>query len=944
MSLEKYKDKRNFNNTSEPAAETNGPEGIYPGNEGGIDEHASTVGGQASKDGGAKHTANTSENPAGTADDNAIAAGGQIGMAGGHMGIAGNQTGIAVGHADTAKDQSVTDDMPVFVIQKHYASHLHFDFRLELGGVLKSWAIPKGPSINPKDKKLAVMVEDHPLEYKDFEGVIPEGNYGAGKVYQWDSGTYHALGAANRKESEESLQDGLQKGHLTFILNGNILKGEFALIRLRKASPKDWLLIKKNDEFAGERDISKLESADEVADKDPGKKKRLKILEKSGLSPALLKQPGSEESGFALPHYDPMLATLVDKPFDRKGWLFEIKWDGYRAIAEINNDDVMLISRNQASFNTRFPAILDTLKKMQITAVLDGEIVVVDSAGRPDFQLLQQYLKNRKGVLVYYIFDILYFEGYELTGLPLISRKNLLKEVFNDFAGSSKSTGNIRISDFIEEDGIAFFNAAKNNSLEGILAKKSSGKYIPGSRSKEWLKIKIRMRQEVVIGGFTEPKGSRAKIGSLVTGVYKDGEFIFTGQVGTGLDENEIDRLYGLIETLKTNDCPFKTMPATNTKAVWVDPVFVIEVEFAEWTIENVMRQPVYIGLREDKDASGVTLEKPEKIVLNNKPNGNIIKNEDKRIISPKKNTKTNQKVILTHPDKVFWPEEKYTKKDLFDYYSNIADFILPYIIDRPQSLNRCPDGIEGECFYQKDIEYKLPEWFQTVKIHSESNNKDIDYLVCNGIDSLLYIVNLGCIDIHPWLSQTSSLEQPDFAVLDLDPLDVDFPDILKIACEAKKVLDEVGIEGFFKTSGSKGIHIFLPLGAKYTYGQSLDFIKIIAAVLNIRNPKITSLERSPDKRHNKIYLDCYQNRKGQTVAAPYCIRPRPGAPVSTPLHWEELDQNIHPEDFNMKNIFHRLESAGDIWKNIFKKNIDMEKCIKKLSGFDELKNYKTIA
>ena len=919
MSLEKYKDKRNFNKTPEPAAETK----------------STAI--------RTKHHANNSESPIGTADDNAIKADDYASTTVGNAGKAGGQKETVNGQTGVAGSQAWTADMPVFVVQKHYASHLHFDFRLELGGVLKSWAIPKGPSINPKDKKLAVMVEDHPLEYKDFEGVIPEGNYGAGKVYQWDRGTYHALGAANRKESEELLQNGLQKGHLTFILNGTVLKGEFALIRLRKASPKDWLLIKKNDEFAGENDISKLESADEVADKDPGKKKRLKILEKSGLSPALLKQTGIEENDFAVPHYDPMLATLIDKPFDNREWIFEIKWDGYRAIAEINNDDVMLVSRNRASFNTRFPAIVEALKKMRITAVLDGEIVVVDTAGRPDFQLLQQYLKNRKGILVYYVFDILYYEGYELTGLPLISRKNLLKEVFNDFAESSKSTGNIRISDFIEEDGVAFFNAAKNNSLEGVLAKKSSGKYVPGSRSKEWLKIKVKMRQEVVIGGFTEPKGSRVKIGSLVTGVYKDGEFIFTGQVGTGLDENEIDRLYGLIEPVKTNNCPFKTMPATNTKAVWVDPVFVIEVEFAEWTKENLMRQPAYIGLREDKDASGVTLEKPEKIVINNIPNGNIIKNEDKKIISPKKNTHTTQKLILTHPDKVFWPEEKYTKKDLFDYYSNIADFILPYIIDRPQSLNRCPDGIDGECFYQKDIEYKLPEWLYTVKIHSESNNKDIDYLVCNGIDSLLYMVNLGCIDIHPWLSQISNLDHPDFAVLDLDPLDVDFSSILKIAREAKKILAEIGAEGFYKTSGSKGIHIFLPLGAKYTYGQSLDFIKIIAAVLNIRNPKITSLERSPDKRRNKIYLDCYQNRMGQTVAAPYCIRPRPGAPVSTPLHWEELDQNIHPGDFNMKNIFRRLESEGDIWKNIFKKNIDMEECIKKLTGFDELKNYKTI-
>jgi bifunctional non-homologous end joining protein LigD len=900
MPLEKYEDKRNFNNTPEPAAGTNDREGTVGSHAGIADNHEGTAGGYA-----------------GTADNHTVSTG---------------------SHAGTA-------DMPAFVVQKHYASHLHFDFRLELDGVLKSWAIPKGPSVNPKDKKLAVMVEDHPLQYKDFEGVIPEGNYGAGKVYHWDSGTYHALGASNRKESEELSRDGLQKGHLTFILNGTVLKGEFALIKLKKASPKDWLLIKKNDEFAGDQDISKLESADEAADKDSGKKKRLKIFEKSGISPDFLKQPGSAEANFEIPRYDPMLASLIEQPFDSSDWIFEIKWDGYRAIAEINMDDVALLSRNQASFNARFPAIVDTLQKMQITAVLDGEIVVVDSDGRPGFQLLQQYLKNMKGALIYYIFDILYYEGYELTDLPLISRKRLLKEIFNDFAESKKNLGNIRISDFIEKDGIAFFNAAKNNNLEGILAKKSSGKYFPGGRSKEWLKIKAKMRQEVVVGGYTEPKGSRLKIGSLITGVYESGELVFTGQVGTGLDENEINRLYGLLKKIKTDNCPFKIKPATTTKASWVQPVLVTEVEFAEWTEENLMRQPVYMGIREDKDASQVYFEKPENEIIysNSSPEKAGSTELTENILNTSNKNIPATHIVLTHPDKIFWPEEKYTKKDLFEYYTNIADYILPYLLEKPQSLNRCPDGIGGECFYQKDIDYKLPEWLHTVKIYSGSNGKDIDYLVCNGIDSLLYMVNLGCIDIHPWLSQTSSLERPDFAVLDLDPLDVDFSDVLKIARETKKILDELGIEGFCKTSGSKGVHIFLPLGARYSYGQSLDFIKIIAAVINIRNPQITSMERSPDKRQYKIYLDCYQNRKGQTVAAPYCIRPKPGAPVSAPLHWEELGQSIHPKDFNIKNIFSRLSRTGDIWKKIFEKNIDIEEVIKKLADFDELKNHKII-
>ena len=620
-----------------------------------------------------------------------------------------------------------------------------------------------------------------------------------------------------------------------------------------------------------------------------------------------------------------MLATLIEKPFDSNEWLFEIKWDGYRAIAEIQKDSALLYSRNDLNFNSQFPEIVESLKKMQITAVLDGELVVLDEQGRSQFQHLQQYFKYKKGILVYYVFDILYFEGYELLGLPLITRKKLLNQILSANPGNTtyNSTGsitgssikNIKISDHIEKEGIAFFNEAVKNGLEGIMAKKSDSLYIPGSRSSKWLKIKVKMRQEVVIAGYTEPGGSRNKIGSIITGVYDKGVLVFTGQAGSGFDEKELENLYNFFQKLKTDICPFKTVPNTTTAAHWIKPQLVAEVEFAEWTDKNVMRHPVFIGLRTDKDFLDVKIEKPVKLKIDN--GLNFSKNS----------------VILTHPDKIFWPEEKYTKKDLFEYYKNISEYILPYILNKPHSLNRCPDGIEGECFYQKDIDYKLPSWLHTRKIFAESKNEYIDYLVCTGTDSLLYMVNLGCIDIHPWNSTVDRLERPDYAILDLDPLDVDFPDVVIIAKESKRVLDSIDIEGFCKTSGSKGIHIYIPLGAKYTYEQALDFVKIIAKLINMRQPGLTSLERSPDKRHKKVYLDCYQNRIGQTVAAPYCIRPRKGAPVSTPLQWKELDKNFRPADFNIKNILHRLDHMGDIWKGVLGTGIDLEKCLEKLKS-----------
>ncbi|MHB1348224.1 MAG: DNA ligase D, partial [Candidatus Humimicrobiaceae bacterium] len=496
-------------------------------------------------------------------------------------------------------------------------------------------------------------------------------------------------------------------------------------------------------------------------------------------------------------------------------------------------------------------------------------------------------------------------------------------------------------------NGIDFFKIAYKNDLEGIIAKKKDSIYEPGRRSKNWLKIKSKKRQEIIICGYTDPRGSRQKIGSLITGVYNNGELVFTGQVGGGLDEKEIDELYEKLFKLKTEHQPFNIIPRTNNKPHWVIPELVAEVEFSEWTQENLMRHPVYIGLRIDKKAEEVFFERPENVVIENigKNNDNSKHNTNKnskanKNIMNKNNSKNNNtlssastKVILTNPDKVFWPEEKITKKDLFEYYKKISPFILPYIKDRLQSLNRCPDGILGECFYHKDIDYELPDWLETKKVYSASNDKYINYFVCRDLNSLLYMVNLGCIDIHPWNSTVASIEKPDFAILDLDPLDVNFTAVIDVAIAANKLFEKINLKAFCKTTGSKGIHIYIPLSAKYTYEQTLDFVKIIASVLNSQMPETTSIERSPDKRHGKVYLDCYQNRIAQTVAAPYCIRPIKGAFVSTPIFWDELGKDLAPGNFTIRNIFSRLDKTGDIWKGVLGPGIDMDKCIDRLKA-----------
>lgn len=773
-----------------------------------------------------------------------------------------------------------TSNLPRFCVQKHAARNLHYDFRLEYKGVLLSWAIPKGPSLNSKDKRLAIKVEDHPLDYQYFEGVIPKGNYGAGTVEIWDQGIFYTPNATSPKEIEKALTAGLKKGHFNIILDGEKLKGEFTLLKLKQASEDNsWLLIKKNDKDADSEEI--------IYPKTISKKKSKKIPD----------------------FISPMLATLIKGPFDDEDWLFEIKWDGYRALAFIDDGKVNLKSRNKLSWNDRFPSIIKDLKKIGGQVILDGEVVVLDKTGKSDFQLMQNYQQKHEGVLCYYVFDVLFKDGEDLRELPLIKRKEILKKLIQQVTFSV-----VRYGDYLLKEGKALFKESSKANLEGIIGKKIISTY-QSKRSQDWVKIKNSLRQEVVIGGFTAPRGSRKKFGALLVGIYNDkNKLDYVGHVGGGFNHSLLENVYHQLETLIQKSTPFQKEPKSNAQVTWVKPKLVCEVTFSEWTKDNNMRHPIFQGLRMDKPPKKIKKELPQKI-----PKAIIAKRSSKKL-----------QVELTHLDKIFWPEEKYTKGDLLDYYQSIAPYILPYLKDRPITLHRYPEGIEGKEFYQKDLPASHPAWLKTCEIQQEG--KINHYLLINDLNSLLYAVNLGSIDIHPFISRYKNLGNPDYCIIDLDPHDISFDKVIEAALAVHEILEKFKIKHYCKTSGGKGLHIFIPLNGKYNYEQSRHFAEIIGYLVHQKLPHTTSLEKTPSKRPKKIYVDCLQNRISQTVVAPYSARPRPHANVSTPLDWKEVNARLDVGQFNIKTIPQRLKKMGDIFFPILKEKTNLKKFLDSIS------------
>ncbi len=788
-----------------------------------------------------------------------------------------------------------------FVIQKHDASHLHYDLRLEMEGVMKSWAVPKGPSLNPSDKRLAMQVEDHPISYNTFEGTIPQGQYGGGEVIVWDNGTYHSDKTTDPKESEKFFLAGLKQGRLTFTMQGKKLKGVFTLARFA-GKEKEWILIKKADEYASKEDIT-IDNRSVISKRtligrkeDPAKYSELAPIESSSKKVKKTKQEKREKE---LEKISPMLATLVDEPFDDPDYIYEIKWDGYRAVANINNNKVDLYSRNQKDFGRKFESVIQELEKVDDTVILDGEIIAYDENGQPGFQSLQKSMETGAR-LEYIIFDILHLNGRDLRSERQIERKEVLKSFLEKYPFL---TG----SEYVEEKGIKFFNLVKKKNFEGIIAKRKDSVYIEGKRTLSWLKIKHHHSEEAVIVGFTKPRGSREKFGALVLGVYKNGRLVYAGHTGTGFDQKTLNDVYGKMTPLITKSSPFDTKVPVNSPITWVRPKLVAQLKFAEWTDSGVMRQAVFLGLREDKPAKNVVKEEEQ-------PVEEVLHEE--------------MKAELTNLDKIYFPKLKITKGDVVDYYRKISPILLPYLKDRPESLNRHPNGIAKPNFFQKNFATAPPSFAQTEKIFSESNNEYINYLVCQNQETLLYMANLGCIEINPWNSRIGQLDYPDYMIFDLDPKQSSWENLIKVAKELKKVLDASCQKSYLKTSGKSGLHICVPLHAKYNFLDVRNFCELISRVVVDRLPEITSLERNPAKRKKKIYLDYLQNRIGQTTACAYSLRPTENASVSTPLKWSELTIKLDPKKFNIKTIHARIKKVGDLWKPVITESVDLKKAI----------------
>jgi bifunctional non-homologous end joining protein LigD len=791
-----------------------------------------------------------------------------------------------------------------FVVQRHDATRLHYDFRLEMEGVLRSWAVPKGPSMVPGEKRLAVLVEDHPIEYGKFYGVIPEGNYGAGTVEVWDKGIYAP--ESEKGGTEQNLLKMLREGDIKFVLNGTYLKGRFALFRLdNPEKPNEWMLVKKNDEYAA--DTFDTESL------PPLKSKHKLKTRNSGSGRAI--EP------FPDPLPEPMLAKLSLAVPDKTSWIYETKLDGYRIMCSVNGGRVNLVSRNGINYNRKFELLVEDLGRIEESLILDGEAVVEDTKGRSEFSLLQEYFSTGKRDLKYCVFDILYLNGHNIMGFPLRKRKELLESFFKKYSFT-------RVMNLPHQKGKGreLFEQLSGEGYEGIIAKDPESTYMPGKRSEAWLKVKSVRTQEAVICGYTEPQGSRKYFGSIILGVYEEHSLKYIGNCGTGFSDSSLGELYSRFKSLTTKSCPFDSVPiltGTKGKPVWLRPELVASIKFMEWTRDDILRHPVFLGLREDKSSGEVINE--TKIAA-------VAERSTEKTQSGRETTLelSGKKVKLTNLTKVYWTDEGYTKGELITYYESISKYILPYLKDRPQSLNRHPGGINGQSFYQKDIDTRLaPGWIRTVKKDSTSHPEGIDYLICNDLATLIYMVNLGCIEINPWHSTYRKPDHPTYIILDLDPGDISFIEVINTALVIKDICDEIRIPCYPKTSGATGMHIYIPLGNKYDYDQARTFSEIIAVLAHNRLPSTTSIERPVSKRNDKVYIDYLQNRKGQTIAAPYSVRPRPLATVSAPLGWKEVNNHLTPEMFTMKNMVRRLQKRGDLWQPVLKTQISLVRALK---------------
>ena len=726
---------------------------------------------------------------------------------------------------------------PIFVIQRHDARRLHYDLRLERNGALASWAVPNGMPLEPGQRHLAVHVEDHPMEYATFEGEIPKGNYGAGTVEIWDSGTYELV---------EEKRD----GGLTFRLDGKRLQGTWTLVPARlDGKEQNWLLLRKREEQAG---------------RSHGTRRR----------------------------YRPMAATLVEELPRGDGWLFEPKWDGYRALAYVRGGEVEeLQSRSgKSDFKSRFEKVAKALPRALRTCdcVLDGEVCALEEDGRASFSAMQQ----GSGRLVYYVFDLLEQDGEQLLELPLTERRKRLAKLLGRSA-------NVALTETFD-DGEALLEAAAQQGLEGVMAKRADSRY-EQRRSGQWLKVKVRPRQELVVVGYTKGQRKRERMGALVLAVQEQGGLRWAGNVGAGFTEAAIDDLLARLKPLVRPDSPLVTVPkmprVRKGDVTWVEPEVVVEVAFVEWTHDGHLRAPVFLGIREDKASEDVRREEP----------------------LPNELRKGKRTLKLSNLDKVFWPEEGITKGDLLSYYREVAPVLLPHLRDRPFTMKRYPDGFEGKFFFQKDAPKHMPDWIPTRRFEVSTREKPrqrrmIDAPLVNDELALLWMVNMGCIDMNTWYSRVDKPDRPDWVLFDLDPSDdVGFREVVQVALLVKELLDGLGLAGFPKTSGADGLHVLVPIARRSTYGQVREFAEIIARTLASTHRGLVTTEWVKRKRRG-VLIDANQNGEGKTIASVYSVRPRRGAPVSTPLRWDEVNEGLEPRELTMDEVLRRVARDGDLF------------------------------
>jgi bifunctional non-homologous end joining protein LigD len=800
-------------------------------------------------------------------------------------------------------------DELIFVVQKHKASRLHYDLRLECNGVLLSWAVPKGLSLNPEHKHLAIQTEDHPYAYKDFEGNIPKGNYGAGKMIVWDTGTY-TVSEKYSGNINTKVHNDIAKGKLSFLLKGKKLQGEFTLVKIKNSDKGNWLVFKNKDAFADKIDI--LESNKSVLSNVTLEELEITNAKDISSNSEIATAIGSVQ------FVKPMLAKTKKDAFDDSDWIFETKYDGYRIIATLDNHKVELFSRNHNSYTEKFKSITNALMQSEHSAILDGEVVILNSSGFSDFQTLQKSIKKGEGNYKYYIFDILNLDGNTLTDLPLLQRKELVKLFI-----SKLNSDSILYSEHSNENGTELFQFAIDNKLEGIIAKKSDSKYEIGNRSDNWLKIKIHNQLDAIVIGITESLQSRNYFGSLLLAQYDGKKLRYIGKCGSGFSEDSLQNLHEQFSHYFTPNSPIEEKITIREKIQWIMPHFIVDVKFTEWTVAKHLRHPIFLNLRKDKDISEVALDSSE-----------LSSDDASKLEIPDNYTYQIGKISLelTNQNKIFFPEINIIKAQMIAYYDAISEYILPYLKNRPQSLNRFPNGITRHNFYQKNTsKSKIPTWLTTYEITSDNSNKKIEYLLCNDKQTLLYMVNLGCIDFNPWNSTTAAIDKPDWMVIDIDPAIDDFDNVIKVALLVKEVMDELDTSCYCKTSGATGLHVYIPLKRKYYYETVKIFAELIATEVHFRCPDISTLERSISKRNNKIYIDYLQNRMGQTIAAPYSLRPTKDASVSTPLDWSEVNSTLRPENFTIYNTIARCKEKGDIWKAVLGKGANLNNLLKKL-------------